>query len=135
MLYQPNTKNGDPDYTSASITDGTKRSFLVYRRNKYLTVPTDTIAFFCIKFDSTLIVNFDRQEYAVNYSLDQIQQMVPGWQFYRLNRQHLVNFSAIKEIEHFFARKLLVKLKIQVAEQLLVSKEKANQFLRWLENR
>jgi len=80
-------------------------------------------------------VCFDQEEYSVSYSLDQIQQLVPEEQFFRLNRQYLANFNAVKEAEHYFARKLLVKLTIPVSEKLIVSKEKGKRFLNWLENR
>lgn len=82
-----------------------------------------------------MIVCFDKQEFFVNYSLDQIQQSLPGLQFFRLNRQCLINFTAIKEVEHYFARKLLVNPVIPVKDKLLVSKEKVSQFLEWLDNR
>lgn len=109
--------------------------FLVFRQNKYFTVATDNIAFFYIKYASAAIVCFDRQEYSVNYSLDQIQHNISDQQFFRLNRQFLVNFTAVKEVEHYFARKLLVNLLVPVGSQLLVPREKASAFLRWLENR
>lgn len=112
-----------------------KTSFLVYHRNKYITVPTESIALFYIKFEATVIVTFDKQEYSVSYSLEQIQQLLSDKQFYRVNRQYLINFNAIKEVEHYFARKLLVVPSIQYNEKLIVSKEKARTFLDWLENR
>jgi DNA-binding LytR/AlgR family response regulator len=112
-----------------------KKSFLVFKHNRYLTVSTENIALFHIQNDLPVIMCFDRQEYFVNYSLEQIQQLLSGSQFYRLNRQYLVNFNAIKEVEHYFARKLLVKLSIAFSEKLIVSKEKATSFLGWLENR
>jgi DNA-binding LytR/AlgR family response regulator len=115
-------------------TEG-KKCFLVFKQNKYLMIPTKTIAYFYIKYDSPVIVCFDGQEYFVNYSLDQLQQLLSETQFFRLNRQYLINFNAVKEVEHYFARKLLVKLIVPVAEKLLVSKEKSTSFLRWLENR
>jgi DNA-binding LytR/AlgR family response regulator len=118
----------------ASRTEG-KKCFLVFKQNKYLTIPTKTIAFFYIKYDSPMIVCFDGQEYFVNFSLDQLQQLLPETQFFRLNRQYLVNFNAVKEVEHYFARKLLVKLTITAPEKLIVSKEKATKFLHWLGNR
>jgi two-component system response regulator LytT len=112
-----------------------KKSFLVFKLNKYITVPTQSITFFYIKYDSTVIVCFDRQEYSVNYSLEQVQHLLSHQQFFRLNRQYLINFNAVKEVEHYFARKLLVQPIIPTKEKLLVSKEKARSFLRWLENR
>ena len=120
---------------ATSIRGTGKKSFLVFKNNKYTTVPTRNVAFFYIKCTSAVLVTFDGQEYFVNYSLDQIQEMLATDQFYRLNRQYLVNFNAIKEVEHYFARKLLVSLAIPIKEKLLVSKEKARSFLDWLENR
>jgi DNA-binding LytR/AlgR family response regulator len=75
------------------------------------------------------------QEYPIAQSLDQIQALLSPRQFYRLNRQYLINFSAIKEVEHYFARKLLVKLVVDSPEKLLIGKEKTTAFLSWLENR
>jgi two-component system, LytTR family, response regulator LytT len=132
---QPLSAMQSSNYLSTQINKADKKSFLVYKQNKYLTIPTENIAFFYIKYDAPVIVCFDRQEFAVNYSLEQIQHLVSEKQFYRVNRQYLINFSAVKEVEHYFARKLLVNLIISLKEKLLVSKEKATSFLRWLENR
>lgn len=112
-----------------------KKGFLVFKHNKYITVPTENIAFFYVKYEATFISSFDRQEYNVNYSLEQIQHLLSGKQFFRLNRQYLVNFNAVKEVEHYFARKLLLTLTVPSPEKLLISKEKTTSFLQWLENR
>jgi len=125
----------ESSYVPMPVNRTGKKSFLVFRHNKYITVPTNTIAFFYVKYESSIIVCFDRQEYSMNYSLEHIQHLLSDLQFFRLNRQYLVNFDAVKEVEHYFARKLLVKLIIPFPEKLLVSKEKARSFLRWLENR
>jgi DNA-binding LytR/AlgR family response regulator len=112
-----------------------KKSFLVFKHNKYLVIPTERIALFYIKYDSTVIVTFDKQEHSVNYSLEQVQQLLPPYQFFRLNRQYLINANAIKEAEHYFARKLLVTPTLPFPDKLIVSKEKARNFLDWLESR
>jgi len=113
----------------------TKTSFLVFRNQKYSTVQVENIAFFYIRYDATVIVCFDKDSYSVNKSLDQIANVVSPTQFFRVNRQYLVNFKAIKEIEPYFMRKLYVKLVIDTPEKLLINKEKAHGFLNWLEER
>ena len=119
-----------------SITTITgKQSFLVFKNNKYIIVATENIAFFCIKNELAVMMCFDKQEYFVNYSLEQIQSLLPEKQFYRLNRQYLINFKAIKDVEHYFARKLLVNAIIPARDKLIVSKEKVTGFLYWLDNR
>ena len=112
-----------------------KKSFLVFKSNKYVNVPTENIAFFFIKYDSPVIKCFDQQEYFVNHSLDQVQSLLPEKQFFRLNRQYLINFQAIKEVEHYFARKLLVNSIVPLKDKLIIPKEKVSEFLHWLDNR
>jgi len=134
-LFQQLRLAGLKDLLAKLTTTTGKKSFLVSRHNKYVNVLTDNIAFFYIKYDSPIIMCFDKQEYFVNYSLEQIQSLLPKNQFYRLNRQYLINFNAVKEVEHYFARKLLVNPVIPTKDKLIVSKEKVTEFLHWLDNR
>jgi len=112
-----------------------KSSFLVFKNNKYLTIQTESIAFFFIKNETPTIMSFDKGEYQISQSLDEVHKLLSPSQFFRLNRQYLVNFSAIKEAEHYFSRKLIVKLTVPTEEKLLVGKDKVTSFLSWLENR
>jgi DNA-binding LytR/AlgR family response regulator len=112
-----------------------KTSFLVFLNQKYKTIHVEDIAFFYVKHDATWIMCFDKQSYPLSQSLDQITQSVSPEQFFRLNRQYLINFKAVKEVEPYFMRKLYVKLTIETPEKLLVNKEKSTGFLAWLENR
>lgn len=123
------------DLLSKLVPPAGKTSFLVFKNQKYTTVYTDNIAFFYIRNEGTSIVCFDRQEYPVNQSLDQIVNAVSSAQFFRLNRQYVVNFKAIKEVEHYFLRKLYVKLVIETPDKLLINKEKSTAFLSWMEER
>lgn len=115
--------------------DEGKKSFLVFKNHKYTTIPTDQIAFIYIRHETATIMTFQKEEYPIDQSLDQVQASLATKQWFRLNRQYLVNFSAVKEVEHYFARKLLVKLSIPSPDKLLIGKEKTSSFLEWLENR
>ena len=75
------------------------------------------------------------EKYPTNQTLDELEKNLDTTQFYRANRQFIVNFDAIKEFEPYFNRKLTVKLKIPLPEPMLVSKEKSTQFTRWMELR
>jgi two-component system response regulator LytT len=134
-FFQQNARPDLDALLSKLGQDEGKTSFLVFKHNKYTTVQTEQIAFIYIRNDSSSIMTFQQQEYALDQSMDQLQSMLSAKQFFRLNRQYLVNFSAIKEVEHYFGRKLFVKLTIPSPEQLLIGKEKSGSFLSWLENR
>ncbi|PKW30325.1 LytR/AlgR family response regulator transcription factor [Flavobacterium lindanitolerans] len=136
-FFQRNKKNlPDFDYLLTKTGEQTgKSSFLVFKNNKYMTVQTENIAYFFIKNETPTIMTFDKLEYQVTQSLDEVSKLLSSQQFFRINRQYLVNFSAIKEAEHYFSRKLILKLAVPTEEKLLVGKDKATLFLSWLENR
>lgn len=134
-FFQQNTQPNLDDLIKRLGVDDGKKSFLVFKENKYVTIATDQIAYIYIKHDTTTIVTFQQQTYTLPQSIDQVQNQLSAKQFYRLNRQYLVNFSAIKEVEHYYGRKLLVKLVVPNPDDLLLGKEKTTAFLQWLENR
>lgn len=136
-FFQRN-KKGMPDFEYLLTRTGEnkgKSSFLVFKNNKYQTVLTENIALFCIKNETPTIISFDKTEYQITQSLDEVHKLLSPIQFFRINRQYLVNFAAIREAEHYFSRKLIIRLTIPTEEKLLVGKEKATAFLSWLENR
>lgn len=131
-------KNAQPDLREIAAMlnpSSGKTSFLVFKNQKYITIPTDTIAFFYIRNESTFAVCFDRQEYPLTQTLTQVTESVLPSQFFRVNRQYLINFKAVKDVEHYFMRKLYIRLVIDTEEKLFVNKEKSNSFFAWLENR
>ena len=136
-FFQRNKKNlPDFDYLLTRTGEQAgKSSFLVFKNNKYMTVQTEKIAYFFIKNETPTIMTFEKGEYHITQSLDEVSKLLSPHQFFRINRQYLVNFSAIKEAEHYFSRKLILKLAVPTEEKLLVGKDKATTFLSWLENR
>ncbi|WP_415327734.1 LytR/AlgR family response regulator transcription factor [Chryseobacterium sp. MMS23-Vi53] len=112
-----------------------KSSFLVFKNQKYTTILTENIAYFFIHNEITHLMTFDKQQFQLTQTLGQIAEQVSQKQFFRVNRQYIINFSAIKEMEHYFQRKILVKLTVDTPEQLLINKEKSHSFFTWLEDR
>lgn len=134
-FYQSNTQPDFSELIARLSRPKGKSSFLVFHQQKYITIPTDAIAFFYVQHSATCIMGFDQREYVISQSLDQVAAQVSEQQFFRANRQYLVNFKAIKQIEPFFMRKLYIKLVFDMKEKILVNKEKASKLLAWMENR
>jgi two-component system, LytTR family, response regulator LytT len=106
-------------------------SILVYYKDKITPVKVEDIALFYIENEITHILTFDQKNYSVNKTLDELES-ISSPQFYRINRQNLLNRKAIKDASHYFARKLSISLIIPFKENLIVSKEKVTDFLMWL---
>jgi len=84
-----------------------------------------------IEHKMTQIITFDKQKYFTNYTLDELEA-VCGKNFYRANRQFLINRETVQEALQYFARKLVVKLKIEGKHEIIISKSKVSEFLSWL---
>jgi DNA-binding LytR/AlgR family response regulator len=66
----------------------------------------------------------------LDYSLDQLQNLVDPGQFFRINRNYLVNINCIEEIISYSTNRL--KLKIGKTEQI-VSRDKVGEFKQWMD--
>lgn len=55
-------------------------------------------------------------------------------QFYKANRQQIINRSVIKDVSTWFGNKVLINLKISVPQKITISKGRAAEFKKWLAN-
>ena len=119
---------------SASFGEGrdtARRSILVYYRERIMPVEISDIALFYLKNEVTRLVTFNRQQYIVGKTLEEIGT-IAGEPFYRVNRQYLVNREAVKDVSQYFGRKLLLNLSILFDDKITVGRVKAGHFLEWL---
>ncbi|MBP1594567.1 MAG: Response regulator [Bacteroidetes bacterium] len=107
-------------------------SILVYHKEKILPIKMDEIALFYIDNEVTYLLTFTSQKYVAGKTLEELE-LLSGSNFFRINRQYLVNRKAVIDASRYFLRKLSVNLSIPYKEKILVSKEKTPQFLNWLE--
>jgi two-component system, LytTR family, response regulator LytT len=112
-----------------------KSSFLVSKASKMIPVDISNVAYFYIKNELVMLHTVKGDTYITDYSLDKLEEEVNPHEFYRANRQFLINRRIVKEVEQYFARKLLVKCHIATPEHIIVSKAKATDFTKWLGNK
>ncbi|SEK77986.1 LytR/AlgR family response regulator transcription factor [Parapedobacter koreensis] len=106
-------------------------SLLVNYRDKIIPLSIKEIALFYIEQEETYLLTFDRKTFAIGRPLEELERQV-GDEFFRVNRQQLVNRGAVKHASQSISRKLAVDLTVPFGDTVKVSKEKTGQFLRWL---
>ncbi|WP_298148631.1 LytTR family DNA-binding domain-containing protein [Flavobacterium sp.] len=113
----------------------TKRfsSILITKADKIIPIPIKDVLAFYIENGLVFAVTNSDKKVAVNYQLEKLEQLTSP-NFYRVNRQFLVNRKAIKDASIYFNRKLLVNLVFPFECKIVVSKEKVTDFLNWLAN-
>jgi Response regulator of the LytR/AlgR family len=107
-------------------------SILVHYKDKIMPVKLDEIAVFYIETEMTHLLTFAGKLYHINKSLEDLE-ISCGTNFFRVNRQCLVNRNAVIDASYHFSRKLSVNISVSFKDKMLVSKEKIPYFLKWLE--
>lgn len=110
-----------------------KQRFLVNIRNQWTPVLTKDIACFA-KEVLNYIYLFNGERYLVDYStLDEVEELLDPQQFYRVNRQFIVNIDAVRTVKPLENSKLLIKLKEPNHKfEIDLSRDKAPVFKKWL---
>lgn len=111
-----------------------RTTLLVHFQDKITPVKTTEVAFIYAVNGVLTVYAATGKKYILHNTLDELESNLDPGQFYRANRQFLISRDAIVNIEHFFARKLVVKLQPDTPENVVVSKAKATDFLKWIEN-
>jgi len=110
-----------------------KSSILVHYKESFIPVAVNKIAFFSVENEILYIQTFDNQRYPVFKSISEIESSVDPSLFFRINRQVLLNRNAIKEVQPYFNRKVIIKSDVKIKEQLIVSRLKVTEFMNWIE--
>jgi two-component system, LytTR family, response regulator LytT len=106
-------------------------SIIVYQGDKILPIGINQIALFYLEDDYVFALTFDSKKHILTQNLEELEALC-GNDFFRANRQYLVNRKAVKDASKYFNRKILVNLNVNHSEQILVGKLKATSFLQWL---
>jgi len=109
-------------------------SILVHYKDKVVPIGLEDIALFYIERDVTRILCFDGKIFLADQNLDQLEKTC-GEGFFRVNRQMLVNRTAVKDASHFFPRKYIANITVPFKDPVTVSKNRTTDFLDWLQRR
>jgi len=110
-----------------------KRTILVYLRDRIVPVKTADIAYIHAANGLVSLVTRQNHPYACQYTMDQVEAMLDPRQWYRANRQYLINREAIQNVQHYFNRRLCITVSHPTRDKVIISKVKATEFLQWME--
>jgi DNA-binding LytR/AlgR family response regulator len=122
------------EQTFRQIAQTSKTRFLVKVGANYNSVLTREIEMFYIRERSVFIRTFQGKTYDVDYSLEQLQQMVDPDLFFRINRNVMINIEAVSKLVVYSSNRLkLVNHSGFNADELIVSRDKVSDFKRWMD--
>lgn len=112
-----------------------RRRFLVRSRDQLIPIKIEDIAYFYTDKGIVYLKKFDGKKFAIEHPLDSIEVELDPLEFFRINRQYLSNIDSISSSYTYDKGKILIELQPKSDEPVLVSRDKASQFKRWLEGK
>ncbi len=111
-----------------------KEKFIINIRNQWMPVNTKDIACFS-KEVLNYIYLFSGEKYMIDYAtLEEVEELLDPKQFYRANRQFIINIDAIQNVKPVENSKLIVKLKEPNHKlEIDMSRLKSPEFKKWMD--
>ncbi|WP_266363098.1 LytR/AlgR family response regulator transcription factor [Tellurirhabdus rosea] len=111
-----------------------RTQFLVREGQRLIPVETAQIVCFYAEDGQTYLLTRNRIGYTVEYTLEQLEEMLDVTQFFRVNEQFIVAQSAITATHSSLNGKLKLELKPGPGREVLVSPDRVERFRIWKGN-
>lgn len=112
-----------------------EKRFLLRMGSRLLVIQLKEVAYFHTEDKVTLLTTHEGKRHILDYSLEELNEMTPPTEFFRINRQFIVRLSAIAEMHTFSKSRVKLKLVPPCPLETIVSTERSPHFKRWLEGK
>lgn len=109
-----------------------KERFLVKKGNKISSIDISQIAYF-FKDKLSFLVTVQNEKYLIDYTLDQLDDMLSSKDFFRLNRQFVCHYKSVQSVDRLDNNRLRVHLLPKTKDDIIVSQTKSGRFREWLD--
>ncbi len=110
-----------------------QKHFLCQFKERTIVVRLEDTAYFSVENDVTYLHTFQNRKHPIFKKLEYIESVTLPDEFYRINRQLLINKKAVESYEPYFNRKIVLNLKVKTKDKPIVSRLKVSDFKKWLE--
>lgn len=111
---------------------GEKR-FLIRMGQNLRLVRQQDIAYFYTADKITFLMTREGRKYPVDYTLENLEEMIDPTRFFRINRQFILHIDAIQQMHTWSKARVKIELNPPFPEEVVVSTEKSPMFKKWLE--
>jgi two-component system, LytTR family, response regulator len=110
-----------------------KERFLAHYKNGIVPLPQNKVAYF-VKDNIIYLITTDNEKLVTDYyTIDEIEEVVDPKKFFRTNRQTIVQIEQVDTYKKHDTGKIEVRLKCDKNLLIDVSREKAGEFIEWLD--
>lgn len=126
-----------PDYaatlkTLEPVGKHYKKRFIIRFGEHIRSVPTEEVAFFFTEHKANFLCNQEGRKFPVEFTLDQLEELVDPEKFFRINRQYIIGIHAIADMKAFTKGRVQIQLNPAAPHETIVSVERSAAFKQWL---
>ncbi len=115
------------------LTRKFKSRFVIKVGEHLKTIETKNILYFFSKDKTTFCNTIENRNLILDYTLEQLDEMLNPDEFYRINRKYLVSASSIADIVQYSNSRLKLILKNCSDNDVIVARERVGDFKTWLD--
>lgn len=115
------------------LTKQYKERFVVKIGEHIHTIPIADTAYFFSQEKATFLQTKEKNRYIIDYTVEQVEQLVDPNKFFRINRKYLVSLEAVKDIITYSNSRLRLILIHSDETDAIVSRDKVQDFKKWLD--
>ena len=134
LMVNLQAKQATPVAFQVEQSNTYQQNFLVQYREKSIVKRVDEVALFYVESETVYLYTLNGERFPLFKKLEFIESVCDPNQFFRINRQMLINRDAVLSFEPYFNRKIVLQLHIKFDEKAVVSRLKVSPFKQWLEN-
>jgi DNA-binding LytR/AlgR family response regulator len=110
-----------------------KTRFVVKVGEHLRTIEVASIRYFFSQEKTTFCVTDDNRTHILDYTLEQLEEMLDPSEFYRINRKYFVRSGSIQDIISYTNSRLKLILKGSQDNDIIVARERVQEFKTWLD--
>lgn len=110
-----------------------KQRYIVRFNDRIVPVNTSDIAYFYSEEKNTWMVTSDNNRYVMDLSLDILSEELDARSFFRISRNCIISMAAISSVVKHLGNRLKIQARPQPGFEMIVSRSRVEDFLRWLE--
>lgn len=121
------------DNVMSMLMDNYKQRFVIKVGEHIKSIAVDDILYFYSLEKATFLHTANDHNYVIDYSVEQLENLLDPKRFFRINRKYFICLDAIDDIVSYSNSRLKVELKHSTDMDAIVAREKVNKFKKWLD--
>jgi len=128
-----NIDNSGIQSAGKMLSRGFKERFIIKIGEHLKTVPIKEIMYFMSREKATFAGHREGRNYLIDYTLDNLEEMLDPFKYFRINRKYVIRYNAILDMVAYSNSRLRVTLTGSDDNEIIVARDRVNDFKEWLD--